>query len=84
MAELEVACADAVQATWQPRLEDAVQAVLGAPGDHAHWLTYRFDKAVRSPVLFFTYPGALPRGVTYIAREVKIEFGSLTDQRPMG
>jgi hypothetical protein len=26
----------------------------------------------------------LPRGIAYIAREVKIEFGSLTDQRPTG
>jgi len=37
-----------------------------------------------SPLLLFAYPGALPRGVAYIAREVKMEFGSLTDQRPTG
>lgn len=84
VAELEAACAVAVQTTWQPLLEKAVQAILGPPPDRAAWLTYQFEEAVRSPVLFFAYPGALPRGVAYIAREVKIEFGSLTDQRPKG
>lgn len=84
MAELEAACAAAVQATWQPLLEASVRAILGTPAGRDGWLTYRFDEAGRSPVLYFAYPGALPRGVAYIAREVKIEFGSLTDQRPVG
>ena len=84
VAELEEACAAVVQATWQPLLEKSIRTVLGAPAGRDEWLTYRFDEAGRSPVLFFTYPGALPRGVAYIAREVKIEFGSLTDQRPVG
>lgn len=84
MAELEAACAAAVQETWQPLLEKSVREVLGAPADRDRWLTCRFNQAGRSPVIFFAYPGALPRGVAYIAREVKIEFGSLTDQRPIG
>jgi hypothetical protein len=84
VAELEEACAAAVQATWQPLLEESIRKALGAPDGRDGWLTYRFDKAGRSPVLYFAYPGALPRGVAYIAREVKIEFGSLTDQRPVG
>lgn len=81
---MEAACAAAVENTWTPLLEKSVQAILGPPPDRAAWLTYTFEPAVRSPVLLFSYPGALPRGVTYIAREVKIEFGSLTDQRPKG
>jgi len=84
MAELEATCATAVETTWQPLLEQSVQAVLGTPSEKASWLTYRFDAAGRSPVINFAYPGALPRGVAYIAREVTIEFGSLTDQRPKG
>lgn len=63
MAELEAACAAAVQATWQPLLEESVRAVLGAPTGRDGWLTYRFDEAGRSPVIDFAYPGALPRGV---------------------
>jgi hypothetical protein len=84
VAELEEASAAAVQATWQPLLEESIQAVLGVPVGRDRWLSYRFDEIGRSPVLDFAYPGALPRGVAYIAREVKIEFGSLTDQRPAG
>lgn len=84
VARLEAACAEAVQNTWKPLLEEAVRATLGQPVGQADWLTYLFDEAGRSPVLIFTYPGALPRGVAYIARAVKIEFGSLTDQRPKG
>jgi hypothetical protein len=84
MAQLEIACAAAIQNIWKPLLEQAVQAILGRPPDRADWLSYKFDEAGQSPVLLFAYPGALPRGVAYIAREVKIEFGSLTDQRPIG
>jgi hypothetical protein len=84
MAQLEDACATAIQNLWKPVLEQAVQALLGRPPDRADWLSYNFDETGQSPVLRFTYPGALPRGVAYIAREVKIEFGSLTDQRPIG
>lgn len=84
MAELEAACAAAVQATWQPLLEESILTALGVPAGRDTWLTYHLDEAGRSPVLYFAYPGALPRGVAYIAREVKIEFGSLTDQRPVG
>jgi hypothetical protein len=47
-------------------------------------LTYRFDESSRSPILLFAYPRALPRGIAYIAREVRIECGSLTDQKPIG
>jgi hypothetical protein len=83
-ARLEIACATAVENVWKPRLEQVVQAVLGRPLDRAGWLTFKIDEVSRSPLLLFAYPGALPRGVAYIAREVKMEFGSLTDQRPTG
>ncbi len=84
-ALLEKACAATVQNIWQPALEKQFQAILGKPTGHTTWLSYRMDEASHSPTLFFTYPGALPRdAVAYIAREVKIEFGSLTDQRPTG
>lgn len=84
VAELEKACAAAVQQTWQPLLEKSIQAALGRSSERGNWLAYQFEEVSRSPVLFFAYPGALPRGIAYIAREVKIEFGSLTDQRPKG
>ncbi len=84
VTELEAACAIAVQQTWQPLLERAIRAALGSPPSGSDWLAYQFEEGSRSPVLIFAYPGALPRAVEYIARQVKIEFGSLTDQRPKG
>ncbi len=84
-ARLEEACAKAVQTIWMPTLEAVVQLILGKPAHQEEWLTYRLDAASHPPPLYSASPGALPRGaVAYIAREVKIEFGSLTDQRPTG
>ena len=36
------------------------------------------------PVLYFNYPCEFPEGAAYIRRQVKLEFGSLTDQHPTG
>lgn len=84
MREIEAACAEVVRDRWQPRLEQTARALLGTKPEGGDWLTCQFDEAIRSPVLLFSYPDALPRGVAYIARTVKIEFGALTDQRPTG
>ncbi len=37
-----------------------------------------------SPVVLFHYETSLPTGVDYLKRSVKLEFGSLTDQKPVG
>ncbi|MEO6993289.1 MAG: nucleotidyl transferase AbiEii/AbiGii toxin family protein [Lacunisphaera sp.] len=84
MDEIGAACAQAVRTRFQPELEAAVQAVLGKPTTAAAWLTYQDDLAAHSPVLRFHYPSLVPPGTGYIERAVKIEFGSLTDQRPTG
>jgi len=82
--QLETACAGHVEHHWLPQLESAAIRHLGPAAPTRSWLRYELDVASRSPVIFFDYPGALPRGVDYIARSVKIEFGSLADQRPTG
>jgi hypothetical protein len=43
----------------------------------------KLEAVSHSPVIFFAYPQAVPAG-SYIAPVVKVEFGSLTDQRPTG
>jgi hypothetical protein len=84
-AKLEESCAKVVHEHWLPELENATRRILGTPQKQSSWLTYRLDEASHSPTIFFAYPGALPLGpVSYITREVKIEFGSLTDQQPTG
>ena len=82
--ELEANCARHVAEYWRPRLESSVQSVIGPAKTGDPWISYHLDEASHSPVLTFAYPGALPRGVAYIARSVKVEFGSLSDQRPTG
>jgi hypothetical protein len=47
-------------------------------------LSYEDDPLARSPVLWFQYPTAEATGFDYLRRAVKLELGSLTDQRPTG
>ena len=48
------------------------------------WLRFEDDPLVQSPVVHFAYPSAERAGFEYLRREVKLELGSLTDQRPAG
>lgn len=82
MAKAEAACASAVHAEVQPELESVLKATLGEREDP--WLEFMTDPTTRSPVLLFHYPTTQPAGFAYLRRSVKLEFGSLTDQRPVG
>src|SRR5438445_878113 len=83
MEQLEADCAVAVRTRYLPVLEEVVLTALGSRPEGGKWLAYQMDESAHSPVLHFAYPQAVPPG-TYIAQSVKIEFGSLTDQRPTG
>ena len=82
MAKAESACGAAVQNQIDPALEEAVQSVLGKR--KGTWLEFLADSATNSPVLLFHYPSSQPTGFDYLKRSVKLEFGSLTDQQPVG
>jgi hypothetical protein len=81
--QLQADCAAAVEKRFLPELEAVVVACLGPCPGTGLWLRYELDAASQSPVILFPYPRAVPPGA-YIAPLVKIEFGSLTDQRPIG
>ena len=81
--KLDQACAEAVQGRFHHELETAVSAILGNPSPGTTWLTYEFNPKTNSPELYFAYPQSVPSGF-YIPPVVKVEFGSLTDQRPTG
>ena len=83
MKRLESDCIDAVRARFQPQIETAIREILGAPPSDA-WLQFQIDTASNSPVLLFSYPSSTGVRSAYIHPVVKIEFGSLTDQRPRG
>jgi hypothetical protein len=85
MEEAEEACCLWVERQLHPVLEAKVEAILGPdPSHRGGWLEYERDAATHSPVLYFNYPCGFPEGIPYIRRQVKLEFGSLTDQRPAG
>jgi hypothetical protein len=82
MTRAEAACGAAVQSQIGPALESAVAAVLGR--SERGWFEFLTDPGTHSPVLLFHYPSSQPTGFDYLKRSVKLEFGSLTDQQPVG
>ena len=82
MTRAEAACTDAVRNLIGPTMETAVASVLG--NGTRPWLEFLTDAATNSPVLLFHYPSLQPKGFDYLKRSVKLEFGSLTDQQPIG
>jgi Nucleotidyl transferase AbiEii toxin, Type IV TA system len=82
MTKAEAACSAAVQNQIAPALEIIVADILGK-NDRA-WFEYQTDSGTHSPVLLFHYPSTQPAGFEYLKRAVKLEFGSLTDQQPIG
>jgi hypothetical protein len=82
MARAEVACTEAIREVITPVLEAAVTAVLG-PRPQT-WFEFVIDSSTHAPVLLFHYPTTQPPGFDYLRRSVKLEFGSLTEQQPIG
>ena len=82
--QLNAACATAVDQKVRPALEHAIQAALGKTQDRASYLTFNIDEQTHSPVLIFRYPTTEPDASGYVNPQVKLELGSLTDQRPIG
>jgi hypothetical protein len=82
MLNAEAACAAAVEKQVAPVLEATVASILGKPA--TKWFEFLIDHATNSPVLLFLYPSTQPAGFDYLKRSVKLEFGSLTDQKPTG
>jgi hypothetical protein len=82
MTKAEAACGDAVRIQIGPAMEEVVEGVLGK-SDRASF-EFLTDPNTNSPVLLFHYPSSQPAGFDYLKRSVKLEFGSLTDQQPVG
>lgn len=82
MRRAETACSQAVETQIAPALEAAAEAVLG--NRDGGWFEFLTDAYTNSPVLLFHYPSSQPAEFEYLKRAVKLEFGSLTDQQPVG
>lgn len=84
MEEMQTRCARAVRETIQPVLEKAAVGALGGCEGERSWFEFQMDAYTKSPVMLFHYPTASSQGFAYLKRSVKLEFGSLTDQQPVG
>jgi Nucleotidyl transferase AbiEii toxin, Type IV TA system len=84
MEKLEEACTEKVRERFVPELERIARESLGEPSDGAAWMEFQVDQETHSPVVLLHCPSNEPTGFEYLRRSVKMEFGSLTDQRPAG
>jgi len=84
MRELESACIVGVRERFVSELERIANESLGKRTDGVPWMEFQVDATTHSPVVLFHYPSSAPTGFDYLRRFVKMEFGSLTDQRPVG
>lgn len=82
MTRAEAACEIAVRTQIMPALEAAVVEGLGK--NERVRFEFLKEPNTNSPVLLFHYPSSQPTGFEYLKRSVKLEFGSLTDQQPIG
>jgi len=82
--QLNSACADAVNLKVRPALEQTIQAALGPGLDGGPHLGFGIDEQTHSPILTFRYLTAEMDAPGYVHPQVKLELGSLTDQRPVG
>lgn len=64
-----------------PLLEARITQHLGSAPEGT-WLRYALDVDAKSPIVYFRYPASSIADFAYLAREVKLELGTLTDQQP--
>lgn len=81
--EMQHLCAVKVQQVVLPLLTNVITEALGAAPE-GEWLHYELDADAKSPIVYFRYPPTQTQGFGYMRREVKLEFGTLTDQQPTG
>ena len=84
MKQLEAACMEKVRERFATELERIAQESLGKPKSGIQWMEFQIDDDTHSPVVLFHYPTNEATGFEYLRRSVKMEFGSLTDQKPAG
>jgi hypothetical protein len=84
MKALAKACEECVAQRFQPALEEVVAGILGPALPPLSWLRFEMDPVAGTPNLWFNYPSVLPQAGGYIAKQVKLELGSLTSQQPTG
>lgn len=80
MERAEEKCTAVVRDVLAPEIAASLEGHLGK--GESPWLTFEVDAHSQSPVLYFRYPTTQPPALDYLKRSVKLELGSLTEQRP--
>lgn len=81
--DMQALCSAKTQTVLMPALEAAITEALGTYPT-GNWLRFEMDAEAKSPIVYFAYPSTQDNGFAYLAREVKLELGTLTDQQPTG
>lgn len=84
MDALAARCSACVQDQFRPALETTIVESLGRSSAAANWLRFEMDAVAGTPNLWFIYPSVLPQPGGYVAKQVKLEIGALTNQHPRG
>jgi len=86
MKRAEAACTEAAREKFLPQLEQIIGPTLEPLKEKVEqdWLEFLVDPQTNSPVILFHYPTIQPSGFEYLKRSIKLELGSLTEQRPIG
>ena len=84
MERLQKRCETIVRDRIHPAIENRIRQLLGPGPREGSWTEFVLDSETGSPIILFHYPVTQASGFAYLPRKVKMEFGSLTDQRPVG
>ena len=80
---VEKLCEAAIRKQIAPAIQQAITSQLVEQSSRSWRIEAIVDETTHSPVVLFHYPVAVAYDA-YVRPEVKIEFGSLTDQQPTG
>ena len=77
-------CAERVRGDLREALIERMRDTPGGESIQEASLEYEYDAGSKSPTLLFRYPTVLTSEDDYVRKVIKLEFGSLTNQRPIG
>ncbi len=84
LTKLQERCGEIIQSGLLRRLENVVVAELGPRSNGEPWLEFLQGDGNDSANILFHYPTAQSNELGYVEKSVKLEFGSLADQIPIG
>lgn len=82
--KLEEECCKRVEEYFQPHLESEIREVLCSLESKKQYFNFEIDPQSKSPILIFHYPTLDKVDIGNFRSQIKLEMGSLFDQKPVG